>query len=159
MKRQSVITGKRPVRRVQPSIHTVTAWWAEHPGVFDVARPECFRCTIPGHLISLQRAHLVDRIRGGLDHEANLAVLCHYCHVQMPSFGNGQWIDAVTWIRTTISVAELLDRRAHFEQKRDAYEAARIGCPLLGPTDSFDEAITATDVAISALLRTGERSA
>jgi 5-methylcytosine-specific restriction endonuclease McrA len=155
----SVIVGRRPNRQV-PAPHKVAAWWAEHPGVFDVdpQRPECFRCKAPGRAwrcgyqsVSLERAHLVDRIRGGLDHAGNLAVLCHHCHVQMPSFGNGEWFDAVTWINTTFSVTELYTRRAALVHRQHDWEAVLILCPLLRPTDWYNKAIAATDVAIARL--------
>lgn len=46
----------------------------------------------------LDRAHLVDRALGGLDHEGNIVVLCHLCHRRMPSFDVDQWADAVAWV-------------------------------------------------------------
>jgi 5-methylcytosine-specific restriction endonuclease McrA len=75
--------------------------------------PHCFRCgetfMLDGPVSPryqwdnsagyLERAHLVDRSRGGLDGPQNLMPLCHRCHKAMPSFDPGEGPDAIAWIR------------------------------------------------------------
>lgn len=46
----------------------------------------------------LDRAHLIDRARGGPDTVDNMVLLDHRCHSMMPSFGYGQKQDAIDWI-------------------------------------------------------------
>lgn len=48
---------------------------------------KCWRCCSSG---CLERAHLIDRSRDGLDGPQNLALLCASCHKMMPSFGPGE---------------------------------------------------------------------
>ena len=93
---------KRPGRRM-PQADSVARFWHEHPGTFDVnlAAPACFRCGAgAGSWRHLERAHLVDRWCGGLDHEANLAMLCGNCHTRMPMFLVEQGAQAITWIQS-----------------------------------------------------------
>jgi len=58
--------------------HWITTEWHER-----WHQEGCFTC---GNLDDLERAHLVDRCFGGLDHCANLIIICHACHRKMPSF-------------------------------------------------------------------------
>lgn len=83
--------------------HLVAAYWAEvgWPFVVDADAPRCFRCQVPtSRWSNLDRAHLVDRARDGLDIECNLVMLCHTCHRVMPSFGNSavDELAALLWV-------------------------------------------------------------
>lgn len=104
----------RPGRRM-PSLWKIVQHWAQkdtfapHP----IALPACFACCSrpPGNpddtpedawnnaLGYLERAHLVDRVRGGLDGPQNLAPLCHACHKVMPPFDVGEGAQAIEWVR------------------------------------------------------------
>lgn len=56
----------------------------------------CVRCSDDGYL---ERAHIIDRVFGGLDNAANLAPLCDYCHRTQPIFKPGQEGEALRWFR------------------------------------------------------------
>ncbi len=90
----------RPPRR-EPPAQKVAAYWAQRGGPFTVHvdMPACFACFLEARTWSrLQRAHLVDRARGGLDGAQNLAMLCPLCHRVMPVFRPGQEQDAIQYI-------------------------------------------------------------
>lgn len=100
----------RPPRRMPPA-HRVAAFWAAQDGPFivDHSVPQCFRCGIyVSEWRVLQRAHLVDRWAGGLDHEANLVMLCALCHRVMPVFLPGEDERARRWVLNGTGLAELL---------------------------------------------------
>lgn len=78
---------------------------AEHLGIID-SFPHCFRCratsesSVWGEWVpatGLERAHVIDRCRGGLDNAANLRPLCRQCHALQPSFGAGHEPEALRW--------------------------------------------------------------
>lgn len=87
-----------------PSAYRIALYWAGSDGgddfSVDLFEPHCFRCR-RGALTwaSLERAHLVDRARGGTDFECNLAMLCSRCHRIMPSFGGEDADEAKNWVR------------------------------------------------------------
>jgi hypothetical protein len=98
-------TPRRP-----PPPRQVAQFWMEHPGTFevDLTAPQCFRCGANADSWNnFDRAHLVDRIEGGSDHAANLALLCRKCHrgdrgtdtSPMPSFRSGHYGYAVSWVQ------------------------------------------------------------
>jgi 5-methylcytosine-specific restriction endonuclease McrA len=90
----------RPGRRM-PAARRVAAFWAAQPGPFTVHPdvPQCFRCGAGvGKWSDLERAHLVDRWAGGLDHAANLVMLCPLCHRAMPIFLPGEVEQARGWV-------------------------------------------------------------
>lgn len=66
-------TARRPSRRM-PSTKAIASWHG-HPD------KTCWRCGRHGRV---ERAHIVDRVFGGLDGVQNLALLCEPCHAQMP---------------------------------------------------------------------------
>lgn len=77
-------------------------------GQVDVGEPSCYGCgwwcedfidddTNRWHL---ERAHLIDRCRDGLDGAQNLVLLCRDCHRSMPSFGPGSEAMAMAWVAT-----------------------------------------------------------
>jgi hypothetical protein len=100
--------------RTMPALWVIARYWHRAPlPVADIlAVPYCFRCgrrVVQDHPRSLEdrwnaavgyleRAHLVDRIRGGLDGPQNLMPLCHRCHKIMPSFDPGEGPDAIAWV-------------------------------------------------------------
>lgn len=95
-----VHAGDRPARRM-PSLKKI----AKHLGISD-SFPHCFRCRATSESSTwgewvpetgLERAHVIDRCRGGLDNAANLRPLCHQCHALQPSFGAGQEVEALRW--------------------------------------------------------------
>ena len=97
---------RRP-RRSMRSVKKVAEFWAapERAHVFQVSmdRPECFACGLMGPDWTgwLQRAHLVTRCYGGLDHEGNLALLCEPCHADMPDFHFYEGCWAIEWVRAS----------------------------------------------------------
>jgi hypothetical protein len=46
----------------------------------------------------LDRAHLIDRCRGGLDGPQNIIPLCFGCHRGMPAFIPGQEAEVIAWV-------------------------------------------------------------
>lgn len=83
----------RPPRRMS-SVEAIAA----HHGL---PAGSCWRCGRPD---DVERAHLIDRSRDGLDGLQNLVLLCHRCHAAMPSYGPGDEPFAFAWA--------LLDRGA-----------------------------------------------
>lgn len=96
----------RPGRRM-PSAARIAEYWEDRfadgsgPFVVDWGEPSCFGCDRMVRAFStryLERAHLVDRCRDGLDGEQNLVLLCGLCHALMPSFGPGEGDEALAWV-------------------------------------------------------------
>jgi hypothetical protein len=86
-----------------PTLRTVHLHWmtdrrnfAEACGQADAGEPSCYAC---GWWMGLERAHLIDRVFGGLDLACNLVPLCHDCHREMPSFRPGEESEALAWVR------------------------------------------------------------
>lgn len=77
--------GERGPRRM-PSMKRVL----RHHGI----EGRCCRCGYDGYL---ERAHIIDRVFGGLDTGANLAPLCSWCHRGQPIFEPGQEDEARDW--------------------------------------------------------------
>lgn len=98
--------------RNMPVPWEIAAYWHERglPPDGRLEVPFCFRCFCVFRFdpdarpedrwngAALERAHLVDRIRGGLDGPQNLMPLCHRCHKVMPSFDPGEGPDAIAWV-------------------------------------------------------------
>lgn len=66
--------------------------------------PHCVRCGFEPPVETwaeanswLERAHVVDRVAGGLDNEANLRPLCSLCHQLQPAFCAGDEKMALAW--------------------------------------------------------------
>lgn len=100
--------GERPGRSRMPSGQAVADYWREQGrfGGYGLAFPACFTCRRPADDWSqLERAHLVDRAVGGLDHVANLVMLCWACHRCMPTFEAGEGEAALCWVHTMRKVA------------------------------------------------------
>jgi hypothetical protein len=92
----------RPGRRMPSAVKVARYWATQRPDVFDVCaeEPACFRCGLDVEEWGwLGRAHLVDRWLGGLDHAANLAMLCSLCHRIMPSYDIDEAAKAIAWIK------------------------------------------------------------
>jgi hypothetical protein len=107
----------RPYRR-EPRLAVIVRYWHERGDPFpldddDLSSPHCFGCCrlVPARLYDpadaqavrwdkssacLDRAHLVDRCRGGLDGPQNLVPLCLRCHRVMPMFTDG--MAAISWV-------------------------------------------------------------
>lgn len=92
----------RPPRKM-PSLASIVRHWMEcdtFPSVrFD--EPHCFGCwreapTWTGRYFD--RAHLVDRQVGGLDHVGNMVPLCLLCHRVMPMFEIDEGDKAIAWV-------------------------------------------------------------
>jgi hypothetical protein len=86
-----------------PSAVKIARYWVQQrPGVFAITtdHPKCFHCGSEiASWAKLERAHLVDRALGGLDHEANLVLLCRVCHRErMPSYGPDEAEAAIAWV-------------------------------------------------------------
>jgi hypothetical protein len=70
-----------------PTAARVAEFWSRRGAPFkvDLQTPACFACGLPvTEWAALERAHLVAHIYDGLDHEANLAMLCNGCHHHQP---------------------------------------------------------------------------
>jgi hypothetical protein len=90
----------RPPRRM-PRAESIARYWELRSETFsvDASDPRCFACKTQVEKWSdLDRAHIEDRFLGGLDHEANLAMICQPCHRLMPMFEPGTYQDSVGWI-------------------------------------------------------------
>lgn len=113
--------------RVRRSISawSVAEYWMSQPhcGGFEVlymdsGEPGCFRCSWRTPVQDweklsteynragkwLDKAHLVDMCRGGVDDVHNIVLLCKPCHKIMPSFPSG-W-RAWEWVHNGVSVYE-----------------------------------------------------
>jgi 5-methylcytosine-specific restriction endonuclease McrA len=96
----------RPPRRPPSAVKIATYWAERRAGVFnvDVDDPACFRCGLSvSEWGRLERAHLVDRWCGGLDHEGNMAMLCCVCHKAMPWYDIDGVDGAIAWIADGLS--------------------------------------------------------
>lgn len=70
----STSTLARPGRRMPTAVKIARYWLGAGPFAVDMDRPACFGCgQREAEWRHLERAHLIDRMCGGLDHEANLA--------------------------------------------------------------------------------------
>jgi len=90
----------RPPRKM-PSAKKVVVYWKLRGKPFDVQsnQPCCFACKTPSDSWNnFDRAHLVDRFLGGLDHEVNLVMLCHACNKIMPMFEVSNYQHAIDWV-------------------------------------------------------------
>jgi hypothetical protein len=104
-----------PVRREPslPSMWKIVQYWVQRDEWFvpDVRNPHCFACErlIPcpegapeyrwnGNGRALQRGHLVNRARDGLDQPQNLVPLCKSCNRVMPMFGPEAAQAAIDWV-------------------------------------------------------------
>jgi hypothetical protein len=91
----------RPARRM-PSVITIARHWAARDTfTVDLDHPHCFGCRVETDAWSnsfYERAHLVDRVWGGLDHAGNLALLCATCHRGMPTFDVDEGEAAIEWV-------------------------------------------------------------
>ena len=123
---------KRGSRRM-PKPWKIAIYWHQrgHPVAGIITLPYCYRCGyvfrfVPAlspegrwNAAELERAHLVDRIRGGLDGPQNLMPLCHRCHKIMPSFDPGEGPDAMAWVmrggRTCLRIAVPDGKYRHFK--------------------------------------------
>lgn len=105
----------RPEPRL-PSLWRVAKYWAEEDPEqlfsVDPDRPNCFACgrVVPepvgetpeqkwnnsGNL--LQRGHLVNRARYGLDGVQNLVPLCRACNMAMPIFESAEIPGPIEWV-------------------------------------------------------------
>ena len=105
-------------RRRMPDLWAIASYWAERE-VFrvDLTWPHCFGCRTSGPLEDdddnppsdralwrasssfLDRAHLVDRMYGGLDGPQNLVPLCTRCHRLMPVHRLGDGPAAIKWVQ------------------------------------------------------------
>jgi hypothetical protein len=105
---------RRP-RRSVPTLWKLAEYWATRD-VFEVhsADPHCFACQrsfdydeAVSHRAKwnalnryLERAHLFDRWRGGLDGPQNVVPLCRVCHRLMPEFFHeGDHVEAILWVQ------------------------------------------------------------
>ena len=99
--REGLLNGAVPhrPRRRMPSLKRI----ARFHGLGD---PACYCCGYvhPGEWTWdtanrwLERAHVIDRCFGGLDHEGNLRPLCTWCHRQQPPFSPGEEASALAWV-------------------------------------------------------------
>lgn len=108
---------KRPGRRM-PSVLAIAKHWAGRHPFEDVHldEPQCFGCRWSATAWSsanFERAHLVDRFLGGLDHAGNLVPLCRPCHRVMPMFEIDQGQDAIDWVGAGGWVGEVADLVGH----------------------------------------------
>jgi len=97
-----------------PTMWKIASYWAERADWFEVIidRPHCFACGLHGGWPDdvtrprdrwdlsdqLERGHLVNRARDGLDGAQNLVPLCHLCNKVMPIFDVEHGGDATAWV-------------------------------------------------------------
>jgi hypothetical protein len=97
-----------------PSKWKIASYWAERDDWFevDLERPHCFACGLHGGYRAdepgleyrwngarrLERGHIVNRARDGLDAVQNLVPLCRMCNRVMPVFDAGHDEEAASWI-------------------------------------------------------------
>lgn len=70
------------------------------------AKPHCTRCGRESRqrtrwsepTFFLERAHIIDRVFGGLDNASNLLPLCRNCHSLQPIFEPGMERAALAWL-------------------------------------------------------------
>lgn len=158
------------LRRAEPTLPVVARYWWERGDMFpmdaaDYATPHCFACCliVPRRAYAmtdtvsvrwdrasrwLDRAHLADRCRGGLDGPQNLVPLCLACHHRMPSFGSG-W-DALAWAlggggrsrsasRGEITMRGSVPwRHAGWSSPYDPGDPGRPACSVMGSRQSRD---------------------
>ena len=97
---------KRPDRRM-PSMGRIVRYHG-----MDHEAPRCFKCRREyREWRLLDRAHVIDRFCGGLDHEANLRPLCASCHRLQPIFRPGEEEQALAWFADPVSpLAQIISR-------------------------------------------------
>jgi hypothetical protein len=135
---------ERPQRPKLARIWDIVTYW-EPQGVFPIliGEPACFACEIRVPLPPenewgnqkrwdrasrwLERGHLVNRCRDGLDGVQNLVPLCHRCNKLMPIFGDGP--SAIAWVLRGGWVAEFAER---LKQEPDHILARRVIGQALG---------------------------
>lgn len=116
------MSNERPEARL-PSRWAIASYWAGRDDWFDVvlARPHCFACGLHGGWPEsvatpeerwnssrrLERGHIVNRARFGLDGAQNLVPLCTGCNRLMPIFDYEHEDDATAWIIGGGAVGEL----------------------------------------------------
>lgn len=96
-----------------PSPRQIAKFWSMRDEFsVDPLTPECFGCRrAADDWRSFDRAHLVDRQVGGLDHEGNLVMLCpRPCHSLMPVFDIDERETAICWVRDQGWLHDLVDR-------------------------------------------------
>lgn len=102
-------------RKPLPSLWEIASYWAQRDDWFAVPLtfPHCFGCDIAdlwpetGDLKErwntsgswLQRGHLVNWARNGLDQIQNIVPLCKICNLEMPTFDAEHADDAVAWVQ------------------------------------------------------------
>lgn len=77
---------RRPRKYVRLAV--VEAYWGVGPRT-------CIRCRATARC---ERAHVIDRCRGGLDGVQNIVPLCGACHAEMSEHGPGDEDRALAWI-------------------------------------------------------------
>lgn len=101
--------------RYLPSMWKIVTHWSGDNDWFgvDLEHPHCFAChrTVPGIDMSLsperrwsaaasilERGHLVNRVRNGLDGPQNLVPLCNLCNKTMPIFSGPLPPGPIEWV-------------------------------------------------------------
>jgi hypothetical protein len=124
-----------------PSRWAIALYWAEMgaDAWFDVCieAPHCFACGVDGGgrspffsgdeplnqqwdlALRLQRGHIVNRARGGLDAFQNLVLLCRFCNKNMPVFRPEDEDDAVAWINNGGAAGAIEARLAPGGRRRE----------------------------------------
>lgn len=106
---------ERPPRRM-PLLRTVHRYWMTGRrseamtwfGQVDLDEMSCYACGWWTESVSLERAHLIDRVYGGEDQPPNLVPLCRRCHREMPSFRPGEERLALDWVKFHRTCVEAL---------------------------------------------------
>lgn len=105
-------TAVRPPRR-SLNHQRIAQYWHARGLTRDGLWPACMGCAEGvDRWADLERAHLVDFARDGLDHEGNTALLCHTCHREMPSYKAGRGLDALAYVRSRPHWLDRLAARA-----------------------------------------------
>lgn len=123
----------RPPRRMPPARRVAEHWHRlGAPFAIDIDEPACFGCGLTvARWSDLERAHMIDRFLGGLDHEANLAMLCALCHRLMPMFDVGDEAAALHYVQNSGSAMHAIIASA--DESTDKQPAPTPGDPLAPP--------------------------
>jgi hypothetical protein len=128
------------VRKPLPSLWTIASYWAErdkranHEGLFQVNLddPHCFGCRVTADLPDtddleerwyssgwwLERGHLVNWARDGLDQVQNIVPLCRICNRFMPIFDAEHAAEAIAWVATGGAVETVREFFLYWEAKQ-----------------------------------------
>jgi hypothetical protein len=127
------------VRKPLPSLWKIASYWEERKrangeGLFQVNLddPHCFGCRVTGDLPDtddleerwnssswwMERGHLVNWARNGLDQVQNIVPLCRICNRSMPIFDAEHADEAIVWVATGGAIERVREFFLYVEAKQ-----------------------------------------